>query len=139
MITGTATLLVTLLALYPGPQSRCIRSRAATIAASADAASVTYGVPASVLLTTAFLETHVGCDSGEGGGLGAPASRTRRHTAGTWANHGSALRLGFQRCHSWPAAVNHYRTGRCARPGPIGYTAATAMRIAGRLEAGPRR
>lgn len=139
MITGTATLLVTLLALYPGPQSQCIRARTAAIVESADATAATYGVPQSILITTAFLETHVGCDRGEGGGLGAPASRRRRHVAGGWEQHGSALRLGYRRCGTWLAAVNHYRTGRCRRPGTVGYTAAYAMHVAGRLEAGPRR
>jgi hypothetical protein len=138
VITSTATLLVTLLALYPGPQSQCIRSRADAIAASADAASVTYGVPASVLLTTAFLETHIGCDAGEGGGLGAPASRTRRHVAGGWEQHGSALRLGFVRCRSWRGAISHYRIGRCRGRVPRGYTAETALHIAARVDPGLR-
>ncbi len=136
---NAAILIAAILHLYPGPQSQCIARRAEAIAVDADAAAEQYGVPVSILLATAFLETHIGCDHGEGGGLGAPIDRDHRHTAGGWDQHGSALRLGFARCHDWTAAVNHYRTGTCGRPAPIGYQAGYAMQIAGRIEHPPTR
>jgi hypothetical protein len=138
--TGTATtLLFALLALRPhSPARHCIDARHDVIVAQATAVSERYGVPVAVLLVTAFNETHIGCDRGEGGGWGAPASRTRRHVAGTPDNHASALALGYRRCHTWEAAIAHYRTGLCNGVPRIGYTAQGAMRRVRQLDPGLR-
>ena len=130
-------ILYALLLLYPGPQSRCIELRFQSIAASAMESEQLYGVPVEVFLATSFLETHLGCDPGSGGGFGAPISRSDRHTAGTAASHGSALALGLRQCgtaHGWLAAVSHYRTGRCRWPVTYpGYTAVYAIHLANRI------
>ncbi len=137
--TGTAALLFALLALRPhSPQLPCITARHDTIVSQATASAERYGVPVSVLLVTSFNETHLTCDRGEGNGWGAPASRTRRHTAGTSDNHASALALGYRRCHSWLGAISSYRCGNCMCRRLVGYTPEGAMRRVRQIDPGVR-
>lgn len=129
------TLLTTLLALYrpPGRVRPCLDARAEEIATAAADAQERHGVPAEVLLAVGLLETHLGCDAGEGGGWGAPIDRRHRHAAGGPEHAARALAWGFRRCGDWEAAVAHYRCGLCRCPPLRGYSAPTAMRIARRV------
>ncbi len=141
MITSTATLLVTLLALYSHPtvSTRCIARRADVITAQADASAVAYGVPVALLISVGMHESALGCHPRSGGSWGAPISRTRRSVAGTSDHTASALALGFRRCRTTLGALSSFRCGLCRCGRLVGYTPADAMRLAARLEAGPRR
>jgi hypothetical protein len=127
----TAAFLAMLLALYRPPQNiaRCLERRHDRIIAQADAAAEAHQVPVTILLVTAFLETHIGCDRGEGDGWGAPAHASTPHVAGTADNAASSLALGFRTCHTWLSAVRNYRRGLCDREPLIGYTAAYALHV----------
>lgn len=69
--------------------------------------------PTEVTATVAFLETHLGCDHGEGGNWGAPIDRNHRHTAGTHMDAVTSLVHGYQECGTWEGAVFRFRTGVC--------------------------
>ena len=69
--------------------------------------------PVELVAAVGFAETHLGCDSGEGGNWGAPISPLQRHTAGTHMHAAVALVHGYQRCHSWDGAIMRFRTGLC--------------------------
>ena len=116
-------LLAVLLALLPVPAARrrCIVERRATIESQADAASRTYSVPVEVLLAVGYLETHLSCAPGSGGGWGAPIAPTRRGVAGGAIHSASALAWGYRACGDMLGAVSHYRCGRCACPHLVGY------------------
>lgn len=112
----TARLLAALLSIIPRvpqPQRGRIAVRHDAIVAMATASSEAYGVPAGVLLVTAFLETHLGVDNGEGNGWGAPRDVRHRHIAGTSDSSARILTHSFTRCGSWPAAITRYRSGQC--------------------------
>ncbi len=132
--TGTAYILAILLALLPHTaRTRCAERRADEIAVQAEASSVRYDVPAALLLSICMHESSCGCDPRSGGSWGSPISRTRRAVAGGAEQTASAIALGRRRCGSWLAATNHFRTGRCHGPPPVGYTAEQALRLANRI------
>jgi hypothetical protein len=125
----THLILMSLLASFPrSPAARCLEQRHDAIVRDATAASAAHGVPVEILLATGFLETHLGCDRGEGGGWGAPISRTRRHAAGNAGNSASALALGYRRCGSSFGAVSHYRCGMCRCNRLVGYRPEAVIR-----------
>lgn len=132
----TAHLLLSiLLQLLPVPAARraCIMERRETIERDADAAAARYGVPVEVLVSIGFLETHLSCAPGSGGGWGAPISPTRRGVAGGAAHSAAALAWGYRRCTTTLGAVSHYRCGRCVCPHLIGYQPEQAVRLSERL------
>jgi len=112
-------LLAALLVIFPymsGDNRACIQRNARSIVNVVEAAQRENGVPPAVLLTVGFIETHLGCDIGEGGNWGAPISPQRRHVAGTPRQAAVALQHGFERCGSWMGAIARFRSGRCAIP-----------------------
>lgn len=69
--------------------------------------------PVELTAAVAFEETHLGCDHNEGGGWGAPISRSRRHVAGTHLHAVRVLSRSYQVCGTWDRAVLRFRTGLC--------------------------
>jgi len=138
-VTAAAAWLAALLLAVPVPAAEraCILARRETIAASADAAAAAHGVPVALLLSVAYLESHLGCSRGSGGCWGAPISRARRGVAGGPASAASALALGYRRCGGTPeGAVASFRWGLCRVPvGARGYGPADVMRFAARVAA----
>lgn len=89
---------------------RCLEaSRDRIVEALADGETI--GVPAHVMLSVAYHESHVGCD-GESD-WGAPVDRFHRHTAGTPRHAIRALRRSYEVCGSWEGAVGRFRSGLC--------------------------
>ena len=115
--------------------SPCVHQHRAEIAAHADAAWTTYGVPPAVILVVALFETHWGCDRRSGGGWGAPINATHRHIAGTPDRAARILRRSFDVCGSWEGAVSMFRMGLCVPPEErhVRYVA-TVMRWAERVQ-----
>jgi len=138
-VTAAAAWLAALLLAVPVParERSCILARRETIAASADAAAAAHGVPVALLLSVAYLESHLGCSAHSGGCWGAPISRTRRGVAGGADRAASALALGYRRCGGTPeGAVSSFRWGLCRVPaGAHGYGPADVMRFAARVAA----
>ena len=137
-MTAAAWLVALLLAVrVPVAERACIVARRETIAASAEAAAAAHGVPVALLLSVAYLESHLGCSRGSGGCWGAPISRARRGVAGGPDRAASALALGYRRCGGTPeGAVSSFRWGLCRVPaGARGYGPATVMRFAARVAA----
>lgn len=113
-----AALMVTaLLRRYPNTPARaCIEAHQIEIVDHLVAAE-RLGVPPGLALAVAFHETHVGCDTNEGGGWGAPIDMRHRHTAGTPEHAVRALRRSFDVCHrGWVEAVSRFRSGLCYLP-----------------------
>jgi len=138
-VTAAAAWLAALLLAVPVParERACIVARRETIAASADAAAEAHGVPVALLLSVAYLESHLGCSAHSGGCWGAPISRTRRGVAGGADRAASALALGYRRCGGTPeGAIASFRWGLCRVPvGARGYGPADVMRFAARVAA----
>jgi hypothetical protein len=138
-MTAAAAWLAALLLAVPVPAAEraCIVARRETIAATADAAAAAHGVPVALLLSVAYLESHLGCSRGSGGCWGAPISRTRRGVAGGADRAASALALGYRRCGGTPeGAVASFRWGLCRVPaGAHGYGPADVLRFAARVAA----
>ncbi len=132
----TSQILLALLSLYrqPHPQRECLAARHDMIVERADASAARFGVPVVLILTTAWLESHIACDTHEHS-WGAPINRRHRHTAGGPDQEASSLLLGFNRCHSWLRAVHHFRSGSCHSPHLAGYQPQTAIDIAERTMA----
>lgn len=132
---GSDLLLAALLALFHPPRDirACIERRRDDIISALVAAEHDRDVPPEILLVTAFLETHVGCDSREGGNWGAPASRRNRHRPGSPDDAAAALERGFRRCHTWLGAIGMFRAGMCRPPRLIGYDPDFAMRTVRRV------
>ena len=117
-MTLAQLLFTAILLIFPNTPSRaCLLSRQTRIEADIAHSSATYGVPAGLLVSVAFSETHLGCDRGSGGCWGAPIDAQHRHTAGNSDSAARVLRTGFDRCHnSWRGAVSRFRCGLCACP-----------------------
>lgn len=108
-------LIALLLTIFPymnGDNRQCIAERQVQIASQLEE-TTRMGVPPALMVSVAFLETHLGCDRHEGGNWGAPISPNERHTAGTHVHAARALLTGFERCGSWDGAVLRFRTGLC--------------------------
>lgn len=135
-MTIAQLLLTALLNLFPymsGDNRACIVRNFNSIAQVAENAERDLGVPAAVMLTVGFIETHNGCDRGEGGNWGAPISPTQRHVAGAPSQAGVALQHGFERCGSWLGAISRFRSGHCRIPPAMEHYPRTAMRIITRI------
>lgn len=136
LMTIAQILLTALLHMFPymsGNNRACIVRNFDSIAAVAEAAERDNGVPAAIILSVGFLETHLGCDINEGGNWGAPISTTRRHVAGTPRQAAVALQHGFERCGSWVGAISRFRSGRCRIPTSMSNYPRTAIRIMTRI------
>lgn len=118
-----ADVVTAILALYPymsGNNRQCIiehRSQIETVLVQAQRQYP--AMPTEVFATIGFMETHLGCDQGEGGNWGAPISPTQRHVAGTPLQAATALWRSYEVCGSWDGAARRFRTGLC-RPTVIG-------------------
>ena len=137
-MTAAAWLVALLLAVrVPAAERACIVARRDTIASTATAAAEAHGIPVALLLSVAYLESHLGCSAHSGGCWGAPISRARRGVAGGPDRAASALALGYRRCGGTPeGAVASFRWGLCRVPvGARGYGPATVMRFAARVAA----
>ena len=137
-MTAAAWLVALLLAVrVPVAERRCIVARREAIASTATAAAEAHGVPVALLLSVAYLESHLGCSRGSGGCWGAPISRARRGVAGGPDRAASALALGYRRCGGTPeGAVSSFRWGLCRVPvGARGYGPADVVRFAARVAA----
>lgn len=135
-LTIAQLLLTALLHLFPhmsGNNRACIVRNFDAIAQVAEDAERENGVPAAIMLTVGFIETHNGCDHGEGGNWGAPISPTRRHVAGAPRQAAVALQHGFERCGSWIGAISRFRSGRCQIPASMSGYPRTAVRIMTRI------
>jgi len=107
--------LVAILAIFPhmsGNNRACVESRRDRIVQQLTETTAA-GVPAPLMASVAFMETHLGCDRHEGGNWGAPIDRNHRHTAGTHMDAAQALLTGLQRCGTWDGAVMRFRSGMC--------------------------
>jgi hypothetical protein len=133
----TSRLLAALLAILPRvpqPQRGRIERQHDRIVEMATASAEAYEVPVGILLVTAFLETHLGVDNGEGGGWGAPINRAHRHTAGTSDHAARALARSHEVCHDWFHAITRFRSGQCVfRRRLIGYEPDYAARLVTRM------
>lgn len=122
MITA-AEVITAILVLYPhmsGNNRQCIMERRAQIEQVLVEAQRQYPeMPTEVFATIGFMETHLGCDQGEGGNWGAPLSPQQRHIAGAPIQAATALWRSYQVCGTWDGAARRFRTGLC-RPTVIG-------------------
>lgn len=110
-------LIVSLLNLYMSGNNRaCIQANQVQIASVLQDGEQNHGVPPLVLLSVGFMETHLGCDAGEGGNWGAPISRLNRHRAGTPAQAAMALQASYRACGTWLGAISRFRSGLCRIP-----------------------
>lgn len=135
-MTIAQLLLTALLQLFPYMSHNnraCIVRNFDSIAEVAEAAERDNGVPAAIMLSVGFLETHLGCDRNEGGNWGAPISPTRRHVAGAPRQAAVALQHGFERCGSWVGAISRFRSGRCRIPRSMASYPRTALSIMNRI------
>ena len=136
MIT-VADVITAILALYPymsGNNRQCIvdhRQQIETVLVEAQ--NRFPDMPTEVLAAVGFMETHLGCDQGEGGNWGAPASPTQRHTPGTPMQAAVALWHSYEVCGTWEGATSRFRTGLCRRSATGQRYSHTAMNIVRRL------
>lgn len=137
MSTAAEWIAALLLAVrVPEPHRSCILLHRERIAASAELAAAAHHVPVSLLLSVAYMESHLGCAPQSGGCWGAPISRTRRDVAGGPDHAASALRRGYEVCHSDIGAIARFRWGTCTVPaGARGYTPADVLHLAARVAA----
>jgi hypothetical protein len=131
--------IVAILALFPymsGNNRQCIVEHRTQIEQVLTEAQRVYPeMPTEVFVAVGFMETHLGCDQGEGGNWGAPLSPTQRHAAGTPMQAATALWHSYQVCGTWEGAIRRFRTGSC-RDTPVGLPySRIAMRVAGRVRA----
>lgn len=128
------TLLLALLVIFPHfPMRPCIERRVNEIESSLARAETEYGVPAGILLSVGFHETHAGCDRNEGGGWGAPVDNQHRHTAGTSDHAARALARSYTVCGTWLGAVNRFRCGLCQCRGSQAHYPPSVRRLTCRL------
>lgn len=136
MITA-ADVVTAILAIFPymsGDNRQCIINNRSNIENVLTQSQQRFPqMPIEVLATIGFIETHLGCDRGEGGNWGAPISPTQRHVAGTPMQAAVALWHGYQVCGTWEGATRRFRTGLCTpNPTNIPYSR-TAMRLVNRI------
>jgi hypothetical protein len=136
MVEQILIALLSIIGLTRIQERQCVESHHNDIVRYATEASQSTGVPPSVILVVALLETHFGCANGSGtnngtrlGNWGSPADRFHRHTAGTPYRTAEDLSHSYNACHTWFGAVSRYRCGLCRCPPPPhgGYTASYAV------------
>jgi hypothetical protein len=112
--------LAAILTIFPhmsGNNRACVEARRDRIVQQLTETTAA-GVPAPLMASVAFMETHLGCDRNEGGNWGAPIDRLHRHTAGTHLDAARALLTGVHRCGTWDGAVMRFRSGMCRTQQP---------------------
>jgi hypothetical protein len=112
--------LAAILAIFPfmsGNNRACIEDRRVRIEQQL-AETTAAGVPIEIMAAVGFMETHLGCDRGEGGGWGAPIDRLHRHTPGTHMDAAQSLVTGYRECGTWDGAVMRFRSGMCRTQQP---------------------
>ncbi len=131
----SALLLAVLMRLAPHSScTPCLVRRASEIAARADAAALTTGVPPGLLLAVGWYESRLGCDPRSGGSWGAPINARHRGTAGTHDHAARALARSYRVCGTWLGAVTRFRSGRCRfNRTLVGYEASEALRLTERV------
>jgi hypothetical protein len=134
---SAAEILTAILSVYPymsGNNRQCIIEHREQIEQVLVVSQREYPeMPMEMIAAIGFMETHLGCDQGEGGNWGAPASPTQRHVPGTPFQAATALWHSYEHCHTWEGAARRFRTGLC-RPTPTGSAySRTAMRVVNRL------
>jgi hypothetical protein len=143
-------LIVAFWVLFHGPAEPCMRRHMSETIEAVQAAVDEFGVPAELLLTIGYLETHWGCSRASGGNWGAPASRLHRNRPGRAHHAASALARAYRNCgRDWRRALMMFRTGRCTfdESRMIGYTPTEAFGVmrrvvrwtSSRTQTGPRR
>lgn len=136
MITA-AEIITAILAVYPymsGNNRQCIIQHRPQIEQVLVASQAQYpDMPMEMIAAVGFMETHLGCDRGEGGNWGAPISPTQRHTAGTPLQAATALWHGYQTCGTWEGAASRFRTGLCRHSATGQRYSHIAMNIVNRL------
>lgn len=138
MITA-AEVLTAILTLFPhmsGNNRQCIIEHRPQIEQVLVQAQQEFPeMPTELMASIGLMETHLGCDRGEGGNWGAPISSTQRHVAGTPMHAVRALWRSYQVCHTWDGAARRFRTGLC-RPTQVGTRYSTmAMNLSNRIKA----
>ncbi len=136
MSTIGLSLAMAILIRFPhGPAHHCLVERQQEIATIIDNSIAAFPqINPAVLVSVGFLETHLGCDRGEGGGWGAPVNRHHRHTAGTPQQAALILWRSFEACGSWDGAARRFRTGSCGRTRIGSAYSQQAIRISHQLE-----
>lgn len=113
-----------LLALYPhmsGRNRACVARQAPRISRQLAELTTPHlegaeAPPTPLIAAIGFLESHLGCDAGEGGGWGAPVSRRQRHIAGTHHHAAVILERSWLICgRDWQRAVTRFHSGLCDR------------------------
>lgn len=135
-MTMAQLLLAALLQIFPymsGNNRACIQRNFESIARVAEYAERNHHVPAAIMLSVGFLETHLGCDIGEGGNWGAPISASRRHVAGTPEQAAIVLERSYQVCHTWVGAISRFRSGLCRIPEHMNHYPMNALSIMTRI------
>lgn len=126
-----------ILALFPymsGNNRQCIIEHRTQIEQVLVEAQRQYpAMPTEVLTAVGFMETHLGCDQGEGGNWGAPISATRRHVAGTPMQAATILWHSYEVCGTWEGATRRFRTGLCRNTMVGSPYSRRAMSVASRL------
>jgi len=138
MVTA-ADIVTAILAVYPymsGNNRQCIIEHRPQIEQVLTEAQQRYpNMPIEFLAAIGFIETHLGCDQGEGGNWGAPISPTQRHIAGTPMQAATSLWHSFEVCRTMDGAARRFRTGVCANT-PTGTRYANiAMSLVSRIRA----
>jgi hypothetical protein len=134
---SAAEIVTAILAVYPymsGNNRQCIIEHRSQIEQVLIDSQARYPeMPMEMIAAVGFMETHLGCDHGEGGNWGAPISPNQRHTAGTPLQAAESLWHGYQVCGTWEGAARRFRTGLC-RPTPSGSSySRIALRVVNRL------
>jgi hypothetical protein len=133
-----ARLLAALLSFYSGNHRsegvrRIAAHQAETVAHLEEAVAAHPTVPAALLISVGFYETHLGYDDGEGGCWGSPIDRFHRHVSGGPVAASRDLARSFEVCHDWLHATHRYRVGLCNGTEHGGYSAEQALQLAERL------
>ena len=114
---SAAEILTAILSLYPymsGNNRQCIIQHREQIEQVLIESQRNYPeMPMEMIATIGFMETHLGCDYGEGGNWGAPLSPTQRHVPGTPFQAATALWHSYEHCHTSEGAARRFRTGLC--------------------------
>ena len=135
--TMTGLELVTaFITLFPhSPARSCIIERREYIAQTLEASRTSYPeMPIEMIATIGFMETHLGCDRGEGGNWGAPVSAQQRHVAGTPLQAARVLWRSYEVCHTWEGAARRFRTGLCHATATGTPYARNAISISNRIQ-----
>jgi len=135
-MTTSELVLAALLHLFPHMSHNnraCIEANRDHIVRVAEEGLRDHGVPPLVMISVGFMETHLGCDVGEGGNWGAPISRAERHRAGTPGQAAQALQTSREVCGTWLGAISRFKSGLCRIPPSMTFYTRGTLRLMNRL------